>query len=48
MLKKEERRNILSIKETLEKEPLLHQNILKGGGMYVEYRSDDADCVLKC
>lgn len=41
-VEKEERRNMLSIKETLEKEPLLHQNILKGGGMYVEYRSDDA------
>lgn len=41
-VEKEERRNMLSKEETLEQEPLLNQDILKGGGMYVEYRSDDA------
>jgi glycerol-3-phosphate dehydrogenase len=41
-VEKEERRNMLSKEETLETEPLLNADILKGGGMYVEYRSDDA------
>ncbi len=41
-VEKNERRNMLSKEKTLEKEPLLNQDILKGGGMYVEYRSDDA------
>lgn len=41
-VEKEERRNMLSKEQTLEKEPLLNSSILKGGGMYVEYRSDDA------
>lgn len=41
-VEKEERRNMLSKQDTLEKEPLLNDSILKGGGMYVEYRSDDA------
>jgi glycerol-3-phosphate dehydrogenase len=31
----------------LEKEPLLNQDILKGGGMYVEYRSDDARLTIE-
>jgi len=39
---REERRNMLSKSEALEKEPLLNDEILKGAGMYVEYRSDDA------
>lgn len=41
-VEKEERRNMLSKEETIETEPLLNTDILKGGGMYVEYRSDDA------
>lgn len=41
-VEKEERRNMLSKEETLETEPLVNPIILKGGGMYVEYRSDDA------
>lgn len=41
-VEKGERRNMLSKQETLAKEPLLNTDILKGGGMYVEYRSDDA------
>lgn len=44
---KEERRNMLSKEETLEKEPLLNKDILVGGGMYVEYRSDDARLVIE-
>lgn len=41
-VEKDERRNMLSKEKTLEQEPLLNTSILKGGGMYVEYRSDDA------
>ncbi|MBK9328079.1 MAG: glycerol-3-phosphate dehydrogenase/oxidase [Sphingobacteriales bacterium] len=46
-VEKEERRNMLSKEETLEKEPLLNQDILNGGGMYVEYRSDDARLTIE-
>ncbi len=46
-VEKEERRNMLSKEETLEKEPLLNKDILKGGGMYVEYRSDDARLTIE-
>lgn len=46
-VEKEERRNMLSKEETLEKEPLLNDGILKGGGMYVEYRSDDARLTIE-
>ncbi|MEZ5054131.1 MAG: glycerol-3-phosphate dehydrogenase/oxidase [Chitinophagales bacterium] len=43
----EERRNMLSKKETIQQEPLLNEKILKGGGMYVEYRSDDARLTIE-
>jgi glycerol-3-phosphate dehydrogenase len=46
-VEKEERRNMLSKEKTLETEPLLNANILKGGGMYVEYRSDDARLTIE-
>ncbi|MFA9556571.1 glycerol-3-phosphate dehydrogenase/oxidase [Evansella sp. AB-rgal1] len=39
---KEERRRMLSVSETLKKEPLLKSDGLKGSGFYVEYRTDDA------
>nr|WP_306812794.1 FAD-dependent oxidoreductase [Paenibacillus soyae] len=41
-VKKTERRTMLSAASTLEKEPLLKREGLKGGGYYVEYRTDDA------
>ncbi|ANS77379.1 glycerol-3-phosphate dehydrogenase [Paenibacillus yonginensis] len=41
-VKKSERRSMLSPEETLRKEPLLKQEGLRGGGYYVEYRTDDA------
>ncbi|PSL45196.1 homodimeric glycerol 3-phosphate dehydrogenase (quinone) [Salsuginibacillus halophilus] len=41
-VKKDERRYMLSKDETLQKEPLLKTDGLKGGGIYVEYRTDDA------
>lgn len=37
-----ERRVMLSKAETLETEPLLNQDRLLGGGLYYEYRTDDA------
>ncbi|WP_299455988.1 glycerol-3-phosphate dehydrogenase/oxidase [uncultured Microscilla sp.] len=41
-VKGDDRRKMLSKKQTLEKEPLLNPNTLKGGGYYAEYRTDDA------
>ncbi|MFD1956423.1 glycerol-3-phosphate dehydrogenase/oxidase [Paenibacillus thailandensis] len=41
-VKREERRTMLSKEETLKKEPLLKAEGMKGGGYYVEYRTDDA------
>ncbi|CAI9394780.1 Aerobic glycerol-3-phosphate dehydrogenase [Bacillus sp. T2.9-1] len=41
-VKKSERRKMLSKDETLSKEPLIKKDGLKGGGYYVEYRTDDS------
>ncbi|WP_332693709.1 glycerol-3-phosphate dehydrogenase/oxidase [Halalkalibacter lacteus] len=46
-VKKTERRQMLSAKETLEKEPLIKKEGLKGGGYYVEYRTDDARLTIE-
>lgn len=46
-VKKEEKRQMLSPEETLEKEPLLKSTGLLGGGYYVEYRTDDARLTLE-
>ncbi|WP_442603564.1 FAD-dependent oxidoreductase [Paenibacillus sp. KN14-4R] len=46
-VKKEERRRMLSKKQTLEKEPLLRPEGLLGGGYYVEYRTDDARLTIE-
>ncbi|MBO0960364.1 glycerol-3-phosphate dehydrogenase/oxidase [Neobacillus sp. MM2021_6] len=46
-VKKTERRTMLSIDETLAKEPLIKKNGLKGGGYYVEYRTDDARLTIE-
>jgi glycerol-3-phosphate dehydrogenase len=46
-VKKEERRSMLSAVETLEREPLLRKDGLKGGGYYVEYRTDDARLTIE-
>jgi glycerol-3-phosphate dehydrogenase len=46
-VEKEERRNMLSKAQTIQQEPLLNKDILKGGGMYVEYRSDDARLTIE-
>ncbi|TAH18387.1 MAG: glycerol-3-phosphate dehydrogenase/oxidase [Cytophagales bacterium] len=41
-VKNEEQRVMLSKEETAAQEPLLRQDILEGGGLYIEYRTDDA------
>ncbi|WP_255298325.1 glycerol-3-phosphate dehydrogenase/oxidase [Brevibacillus dissolubilis] len=41
-VKRHERRKMLSAKETLRREPNLHDDGLKGSGYYYEYRTDDA------
>src|SRR5699024_4967185 len=46
-VKKHERHTILSKKETLKKEPLLDEKKVKGGGDYVEYRTDDSRLTLE-
>ncbi|WP_375140469.1 glycerol-3-phosphate dehydrogenase/oxidase [Cohnella herbarum] len=46
-VKKGERRSMLSARETHEKEPLLKKSGLKGGGYYVEYRTDDARLTIE-
>lgn len=46
-VKKAERRTMLSAEQTIEKEPLIKRNGLKGGGRYVEYRTDDARLTIE-
>ena len=46
-VKKGERRTMLSADETLAKEPLIKKYGLKGGGYYVEYRTDDARLTIE-
>ncbi len=43
----EDKRRMLSKKETLTFEPLLRQDILKSGGIYAEYRTDDARLTIE-
>jgi glycerol-3-phosphate dehydrogenase len=46
-VKRKERRKMLSVAETLAKEPLLKRDGIKGGGYYVEYRTDDARLTIE-
>lgn len=46
-VKKSERRKMLSPNDTLRKEPLLKEDTLQGGGLYVEYRTDDARLTIE-
>lgn len=46
-VKMSEWRRMLPKEETLEKEPLLRKDILLGGGLYAEYRTDDARLTLE-
>ncbi len=42
-----DQRKMLSKEETLEKEPLLDAEVLEGGGIYAEYRTDDARLTIE-
>ena len=46
-VKKSERRSMLSPEETLQKEPLIKKEGLRGGGYYVEYKTDDARLTIE-
>ncbi|WP_025028476.1 glycerol-3-phosphate dehydrogenase/oxidase [Caldalkalibacillus mannanilyticus] len=46
-VKKSERRKMLDIEEVQKREPLLKKNGLKGGGYYVEYKTDDARLTIE-
>jgi glycerol-3-phosphate dehydrogenase len=46
-VKKSEHRSMLSTEEVLLKEPLIKKTGLKGGGYYVEYRTDDARLTIE-
>ena len=46
-VKKSERRTMLTMEETIEKAPLVKREGLLGGGVYVEYRTDDARLTIE-
>jgi len=46
-VEKEDRRVMLNKKQALELEPLLNEEVLKGGGYYAEYRTDDARLTIE-
>ncbi|MFZ3590265.1 glycerol-3-phosphate dehydrogenase/oxidase [Bacillus sp. DJP31] len=46
-VKKSERRRMLSVEETMRKEPLIKKEGLRGAGYYVEYRTDDARLTIE-
>ncbi|PFO09859.1 glycerol-3-phosphate dehydrogenase [Bacillus sp. AFS076308] len=46
-VRKTERRIMLTSAETILKEPLIKKSGLKGGGYYVEYRTDDARLTIE-
>jgi glycerol-3-phosphate dehydrogenase len=46
-VKKSEKRIMLSKKQTLNREPIINPDILKGGALYYEYKTDDARLVIE-
>ncbi|WP_306798683.1 glycerol-3-phosphate dehydrogenase/oxidase [Oceanobacillus saliphilus] len=46
-VKKKERRLMFSPEEVLKKEPLIKRDGLRGGGYYVEYKTDDARLTIE-
>ncbi|MEM1407156.1 MAG: glycerol-3-phosphate dehydrogenase/oxidase, partial [Bacteroidota bacterium] len=42
-----DQRKMLSKEEALKKEPLLDESVLEGGGIYAEYRTDDARLTIE-
>jgi glycerol-3-phosphate dehydrogenase len=46
-VKREDQRKMLSRRETLDHEPLLRREDIKGGALYAEYRTDDARLTIE-
>jgi glycerol-3-phosphate dehydrogenase len=46
-VEKVDQRKMLTKEETMEKEPLLHDEVIEGGGIYAEYRTDDARLTIE-
>ena len=46
-VKGDDRRKMLDKSKTLEKEPLLNEKVVLGGGLYAEYRTDDARLTIE-
>ena len=46
-VKKEDRRRMLNKEETATLEPLIRKDLLRGGGIYAEYRTDDARLTME-
>ena len=46
-VKPEDQRKMLTKKQTLKAEPLLHPSDIKGGAIYAEYRTDDARLTIE-
>jgi glycerol-3-phosphate dehydrogenase len=46
-VKKDERHFMLSKNDVFSQEPLLNREIVSGGGMYIEYRTDDSRLTLE-
>ncbi|MFY0607837.1 MAG: glycerol-3-phosphate dehydrogenase/oxidase [Cyclobacteriaceae bacterium] len=46
-VEKVDQRKILEKEETLKLEPLLDEEVLEGGGLYAEYRTDDARLTIE-
>jgi glycerol-3-phosphate dehydrogenase len=46
-VKKEDRRRMLTRRQTLKQEPLLRELDVKGGAIYAEYRTDDARLTIE-
>jgi glycerol-3-phosphate dehydrogenase len=46
-VKETEQRMMLDAQETATQEPLLRTDILEGGGLYIEYRTDDARLTIE-
>lgn len=46
-VKGDDRRRMLDKEETLSKEPLLDESVVLGGGLYAEYRTDDARLTIE-
>lgn len=46
-VRKEDRRKMLTRRQTLRQEPLLRESDVKGGAIYAEYRTDDARLTIE-